>query len=105
MSWIVIRGRLRRGYRHIANKRRPNRALSGEPVAKVPAEKVFGWKNVHNHEGTPTFTRQLDQAKVIMPRKKTPVRVLILSDLSESAKRGMAPPPNDSQQELEREIE
>jgi hypothetical protein len=60
MSWIVIRGRLRRDYRHIANKKAPNRALSGEQVAKATAEKVFGWKNVHNHEGTPTFTRQLD---------------------------------------------
>jgi len=60
MSWIVIRGRVRHDYRHIANKKAPNRALSGEQVAKATAEKVFGWKNVHNHEGTPTFTRQLD---------------------------------------------
>ena len=36
---------------------------------------MFGSKNVHNHEGTQLFTRQLDGAKVIMPRKKTPVRV------------------------------
>ena len=56
----VIRGRLRHDYRHIANKKAPNRALGGEQVAKATAEKVFGWKKVHNHEGTPTFTRQLD---------------------------------------------
>ena len=58
MSWIVIRGgqsshaaRLGEGYRHMANKRAPNRALSGEQLAKATAEKVFGWKNVHKHEG------------------------------------------------------
>ena len=54
MSWIVIRGRLRRGYRHIANKKAPNRALSGDQLTKASAEKVFGSKNVHNREGTPT---------------------------------------------------
>ena len=35
----------------MANKKAPNRALSGEQLTKATAEKIFGWKNVHNHEG------------------------------------------------------
>ena len=35
----------------MANKKVPNRALSGEQLTKATAEKIFGWKNVHKHEG------------------------------------------------------
>ena len=35
----------------MANKKAPNRALSGEQLAKATAEKVFGWKNVRKHDG------------------------------------------------------
>ena len=34
-----------------SNKKAPNRALSGEQLAKATAEKVFGWKNVRRHDG------------------------------------------------------
>ena len=34
-----------------SNKKAPNRALSGEQLAKATAEKVFGWKNLHKHDG------------------------------------------------------
>ena len=36
---------------HMANKKLPNRALSGAQLAKAIAEKIFGWKNVRKHDG------------------------------------------------------
>ena len=35
----------------MANKKLPNRALSGEQLTKAIAEKIFGWKNVRKHDG------------------------------------------------------
>ena len=35
----------------MANKRTAKRAINGEQLTKATAEKVFGWKNVHKHNG------------------------------------------------------
>jgi hypothetical protein len=35
----------------MANKKSPNRVLSGAQLAKATAEKIFGWKNVRKHDG------------------------------------------------------
>jgi hypothetical protein len=32
-------------------KKAPKRNLSGPELTKATAEKVFGWKNVHKHDG------------------------------------------------------
>jgi hypothetical protein len=57
MAWIVIRGGpaarmvcvLGLGCGHMANKKIPNRPLSGEHLAKATAEKIFGRKSVGRH--------------------------------------------------------
>ena len=33
------------------SKKAPKRNLSGSELTKATAEKVFGWKNVHKHDG------------------------------------------------------
>ncbi len=42
----------------MANKRTAKRAINGEQLTKATAEKVFGWKNVHKHNGELTGKKQ-----------------------------------------------
>ena len=53
LAWIVIRGeRSPRPVGHapaIELASKPN--LSGPELSKATAERVFGWKNVHKHDG------------------------------------------------------
>jgi len=39
-------------------KKAAKRAINGEQLTKATAEKVFGWKNVHKHNGELTGKKQ-----------------------------------------------
>jgi len=52
----------------MANKRTAKRAINGEQLTKATAEKVFGWKNVHKHNGELTVKSRTEPGDGAKPK-------------------------------------